>query len=124
MSKEDSVKKLIADLKRLAPSATQGEWWIDSHGHAMVAFSDDKDIHTVFVTDPEMGPAVRHESTGNLSRWQNDVDATYIATACPQNILKLIERIEWLEKHLETQRVHANMFCAEANALRKKLGEE
>uniref|UniRef100_A0AAU8GEP7 Uncharacterized protein n=1 Tax=Salmonella phage vB_SEnST11_KE22 TaxID=3161173 RepID=A0AAU8GEP7_9CAUD len=97
MNDNRTLGHLIADLKRLAMNATQGKWWIDSHGHAMVAFSDDKEMHTVFITDPDMGPAVRHENTGNLSHWQNDVDASYIATACPENILKLIEHIEALE---------------------------
>ncbi|MBL5841166.1 hypothetical protein I4U30_23155 [Enterobacter asburiae] len=97
MNKERSIEKLREDLERLAKGATQGQWWIDSHGHSMVAFSDDKNMETVFITDPNMGPAVRHASTGNLSQWNNDVDATYIAAACPENILRLLTRVEELE---------------------------
>lgn len=94
MHKERSIEKLREDLERLAKDATQGQWWIDSHGHSMVAFSDDKNMETVFITDPNMGPAVRHASTGNLSQWNNDVDATYIATACPENILRLLKELD------------------------------
>lgn len=86
--------QLLKDIERLAKDATQGQWWIDSHGHSMVAFSDDKDMDTVFITDPHMGPAIRHESTGNLSQWRNDVDATYIATACPQNVMAVISYLQ------------------------------
>lgn len=82
--------QLIEAIERLAKEATQGQWWIDSHGHSMVAFSENENMETVFVTDPNMGPALRHASTGNLSHWHNDVDATYIATACPENVLKVI----------------------------------
>lgn len=94
MKNRENISDLITDLKRIASEATPGKWWIDSHGHAMVAMNT---LETVFITDMNMGPTVRHESTGNLSPWRNDMDATYIATACPENILKLIARIEELE---------------------------
>lgn len=94
MSKERSIQKLREDLERLAKQATGGDWWIDSHGHSMVAFCEGRDMETVFITDPNMGPAVRHASTGNLSQWNNDIDATYIATACPKNMLRLLEELD------------------------------
>lgn len=92
MKNRENICKLIDDLGRIARQATPGKWWIDSHGHAMVAFStEDAVMETVFVTDGNMGPVVRHENTGNLSAWRNDMDATYIATACPQNVLAVLE---------------------------------
>lgn len=98
MKNRENISDLITDLKRIASEATPGKWWIDSHGHAMVAFStEDPGMETVFVTDGNMGPVVRHENTGNLSAWRNDMDATYIATACPSNILRLLAYIEALE---------------------------
>lgn len=86
------INELIKDLDRLSKVASQGRWWIDSHGGSMVTF-DDKDINTVFVTDPTAGELVRHEDTGNLSRWRNDNDATWIATASPRNITRLLEEL-------------------------------
>lgn len=92
MKNRENISDLITDLKRIASEATPGKWWIDSHGHAMVAFStEDAGMETVFVTDRDMSPVVRHENTGNLSAWRNDMDATYIATACPQNVLAILE---------------------------------
>ena len=86
----------IEDLKRVASLATQGEWWIDSHGHSMVSFVEG-DILNVFTTEiPEGVKPTRHLDTGNLSYWRNDNDATYIAIACPKNVLSLISEIETL----------------------------
>lgn len=85
-------------LERIAKAATQGQWWIDSHGHQCVMFSTCK---PVFITDSEaMGEPVRHHDTGNLSSWPNDNDATYIATMCPEMALSLVERIRQLEKQV------------------------
>jgi len=81
----------IQALKAAAEKATPGDWWIDSHGSTMVSFSDKDDMEVIFVTDGlKMGPAIRHESTGNLSHWRNDNDATFIATANPAVILSLL----------------------------------
>lgn len=88
----------LEELKKLALAATPGPWWIDSHGHAMVSHSEgEHSLALIFQADDRMGPAVRHESTGNLSHWRNDVDATYIAAANPAAILELIERLERAE---------------------------
>ncbi len=89
----------IETLKQLALSATPGPWWIDSHGHAMVSHSDSHNCQQIFQTDDGMGPAVRHESTGNLSRWRNDNDASYIAAANPKAILELIDELESLRQY-------------------------
>lgn len=90
----------LEKLKQLAKAATQGDWWIDSHGHAMVSFHRGGDMSTIFITDSkQMGPARRHEDTGNLSHWGNDNDATFIASFNPQKAIKLIEA---LEKERET----------------------
>lgn len=125
MSRVRDIEKLISDLERLGKDATQGKWWIDSHGNAMVAFPDDKSMETVFVTDPNMGPAVRHESTGNLSQWNNDVDASYIATACPENVLKVISHLRsganaWraISDFIETK------LHADAATLREKVSRQ
>ncbi|MDM3357449.1 ead/Ea22-like family protein [Citrobacter sp. Cb004] len=82
-------------LREAAEKATPGKWWIDSHGSAMVSFSDDSEVLPVFITDGDsMGPAVRHEDTGNLSHWRNDNDATFIAAASPATVLALLDELE------------------------------
>lgn len=87
----------IKTLKALAEAATQGEWWIDSHGHRMVSHGERGSV-TVFLTDDCMGPATRHPETGNLSHWPNDWDASFIAAANPAAVLELIAEIERLRQ--------------------------
>ncbi|EPE3189227.1 ead/Ea22-like family protein [Cronobacter sakazakii] len=100
-----------AKLKAAALAATPGKWWIDSHGSAMVSFTENG-MKTIFVTNGEaMGKAVRHQDTGNLSHWRNDNDATFIATANPATVLELIAALEAAEKRIaeleaRTLRVH------------------
>lgn len=79
-------------LREAAEKATPGNWWIDSHGQAMVSFIDNE-VLEVFVTDNKRD-AVRHEDTGNLSRWRNDNDATFIAMANPATVLALLDELE------------------------------
>ena len=85
-------------LREAAEKATPGNWWIDSHGQAMVSFIDNE-VLEVFVTDNKRD-AVRHEDTGNLSRWRNDNDATFIATANPVTVLALLDELETAEKRI------------------------
>jgi hypothetical protein len=88
-------------LRLLAEKATPGRWWIDSHGSAVVAFTDDSEVLPIFITDSDaMGPAVRHEETGNLSHWRNDNDASFIATASPQTVLALLDELEAKDKRI------------------------
>ena len=84
----------LAELEDLCGKATQGKWWIDSHGVTMMAMDS---LEVVFTTpcDPKM--AIRHPETGNLSNWRNDWDASYIATACPSKIQSLIARLRAAE---------------------------
>lgn len=93
--------KNLDELVELAKKATPGKWWIDSHGHTMVAFSGEAgDVEVVFATDNNMGPTIRHDDTGNLSHWRNDNDATFIAAANPETVLALIARIKALDEDL------------------------
>lgn len=85
-------------LREVAEKATPGNWWIDSHGQAMVSFIDNE-VLEVFVTDNKRD-AVRHEDTGNLSRWRNDNDATFIATANPVTVMALLDELEAAEKRI------------------------
>ncbi|WP_063090539.1 ead/Ea22-like family protein [Escherichia coli] len=85
-------------LREAAEKATPGNWWIDSHGHAMVSFVGN-DVLEVFTTDNKRA-AVRHEDTGNLSRWRNDNDATFIATADPATVLALLDELEAAKKRI------------------------
>lgn len=91
---QDQLLELRTNLRAIAEKATPGDWWIDSHGHRMSA---DDGMTTVFIADNRAGPATRHPETGNLSHWPNDWDASFIATACPQNILALLDRLDELE---------------------------
>jgi hypothetical protein len=92
----------LNELVELAKKATPGKWWIDSHGHSMVAFSGEAgDVEIVFATDNDMGPLVRHGDTGNLSHWRNDNDATFIAAANPDTILAIAEAFRALEQRAE-----------------------
>ncbi|MEF5745412.1 ead/Ea22-like family protein [Escherichia coli] len=86
------------ELREAAEKATPGNWWIDSHGNAMVSFIDNE-VLEVFATDNKR-EAVRHEDTGNLSRWRNDNDATFIATANPATVLALLDELEAANKRI------------------------
>lgn len=86
-------------LREAAEKATPGNWWIDSHGQAMVSFIDNE-VLEVFVTDNKRD-AVRHEDTGNLSRWRNDNDATFIATANPATVLALLDERERNQQYVK-----------------------
>ena len=87
-------------LREAAEKATPGDWWIDSHGMAMVAHHNDNTM-IVFVTDGEqMGKAIRHEDTGNLSHWRNDNDASFIAAANPATVLALLDELEAKDKSI------------------------
>ena len=92
MKETDDLK----ELRTLAEAATEGPWHIDSHGMCMVSI---KDFEPIFTTSDRMndGVSIRHEDTGNLSKWRNDNDATYIATFHPTRILRMLDRIEQLE---------------------------
>ncbi|EMV1573023.1 ead/Ea22-like family protein [Enterobacter hormaechei] len=106
-------------LREAAEKATPGNWWINSHGQAMVSFIDN-DVLEVFATDNKRA-AVRHDDTCNLSRWRNDNDATFIATADPATVLALLDELEAadaLNKHLELA-IRRAEGCSEA--LRRKL---
>lgn len=81
-------------LREICDKATQGDWWIDSHGHRMVSRPR---FDTVFEASSSMGPAVRHPETGNLSHWPNDWDATYIVAAQPKVVRGLLDEIDRLQ---------------------------
>ena len=84
----------LDELLALAAKATPGPWWMDSHGVAMV---NTETLDLVFSTGDSMGPVVRHEDTGNLSRWRNDNDATFIAIANPSVVAELVHRLKAAE---------------------------
>lgn len=95
----------IEKLEELAKDATPGPWWIDSHGHAMV---EQNNFEVVFTHDDSLRPAVRHQSTGNLSHWRNDCDATYIASINPSVLLELIAHIRSIESDRDA--LHAELL--------------
>lgn len=102
-------------LREAAEKATPGKWWIDSHGQAMVSFIDN-DVLEVFATDNKRD-AVRHEDTGNLSRWRNDNDATFIAAANPGTVLALLDELEAAEKRIaELERSETQLIDERDNA--------
>lgn len=109
----DERKLDIDELESLAKLATPGDWWIDSHGCSMIAHAE-TGVEVVFNTSQE-GEPVRHPDTGNLSRWRNDNDATYIANANPKVILGLIARLKEAEA-LNHQLAQASVSSIPENA--------
>lgn len=91
-------KKWMGELKELLKVATPGEWWVGSHGHGCHVPADGKMIFQV----QQVRESVRHADTGNLSGWSNDNDASYIPTACPDNIAELVQRYERAIELLKT----------------------
>lgn len=83
--------EMLEEFERIAKSATYGEWWVDSHGMGLTAFTDCEDGFKFLCGFRHERESVRHEDTGNLSAWENDNDPTHIATFNPKNVLKLIE---------------------------------
>lgn len=92
--------ELLLELKQLSEKASEGKWWVDSHGCYVLTFTE-SDTLLVFEPQNYHKKAVRHPETGNLSHWRNDWDASYIVTACPDNIKKLIKRLEEAEAKLK-----------------------
>lgn len=114
----------LNELVELAKKATPGKWWIDSHGHSMVAFSGEAgDVEIVFATDNDMGPLVRHCDTGNLSHWRNDNDATFIAAANPDTILAIAEAFRALEQRASNLNDGWLNAIAERDEEKAKLAE-
>lgn len=85
----------LDELEVLVKAATSGPWWIDSHGHEMV---NPESMELVFRTDNSMGELTRNEETGNLSRWPNDNDATFIASFNPEVAMELLTRLRQAER--------------------------
>lgn len=101
--KEDEKNELeeFDELREVADKATQGDWWIDSHGSVMVSMDS---LEIIFKPESDPKKAVRHKETGNLSCWRNDWDATYIATANPKKIKKLLAKLdEEIQKRKEAE---------------------
>jgi hypothetical protein len=99
-TEDPALSEQITNLEKLAKLATPGPWHIDSHGNTMVSFADTHVGEEIFTHDNSKQPVTRHKDTGNLSHWRNDNDATYIATANPHTILRLIERLRETEERL------------------------
>lgn len=92
-----SIEFSIDELERLAKKATQGQWWMDSHGCTLTSMGDG--LHEI-CSFAASRPAKRHADTGCVSSWRNDNDASFIATANPANILSLISRLRDVERQL------------------------
>ena len=106
-------------LREPAEKATPGNWWIDSHGQAMVSFIEN-DVLEVFATDNKRA-AVRHEDTGNISRWRNDNDATFIAMADPATVLALLDELEAAEHTAAVDHEAACSLVEENEEVKRKL---
>lgn len=88
----------IDELEQLAKKATKGLWWMDSHGETLVSCQVEGVQH--ICNFKHKNKPKRNNETGNLSGWPNDWDATFIATANPENILSLISRLRDVERQL------------------------
>lgn len=87
-------KTQIAELRELSKKVSQGKWWMDSHGEALVCFSQDRDIQIILKPEHLREKAHRDENTGGLSYWPNDSDASWIVATQPKNILSLLDQLE------------------------------
>lgn len=85
----DFTHEELNELEQIARSATQGEWWVDSHGMCLHVLAPHYTTLCEF-KHPREEP-IRHEDTGGLSYWENDNDPTHIATFHPEKVLKLID---------------------------------
>lgn len=108
-------------LREAAEKATPGNWWIDSHGQAMVSFIDNE-VLEVFTTDNKRD-AVRHEDTGNLSRWRNDNDATFIAKANPATVLALLDELDKWQQESSAWQAVAEKQLALATSAEQKIAD-
>ncbi|WP_241613012.1 hypothetical protein [Rosenbergiella epipactidis] len=102
---DNAAKEIIETARLIMPHATPGNWWMDSHGEALVAFNGNG-IATIFRPIYERDRPHRHEATGRLSRWENDADASWIALMQPNNVKLLLDEIERLQSkvtELESQ---------------------
>lgn len=86
----------IENLKALGKTVTQGDWWMDSHGEALVCHGE-KEMTIILQPKHLREKAHRDENTGGLSYWPNDSDASWIASAQPKVVLEIIEMLEKLE---------------------------
>ncbi|WP_241576601.1 hypothetical protein [Rosenbergiella collisarenosi] len=93
---ENAVKEVIETANLIMPHATPGDWWMDSHGTALVSFTGSV-MRTVFRPMNAREKPHRHEATGRLSHWENDADASWISFMQPRNVKLLLDKIEQLE---------------------------
>lgn len=107
MKEIEKLEHLVQKMSFLAQKATQGPWWIDSHGHEVV---NPETLQTVFIADSRMGPATRHPETGNLSHWPNDWDASYIVGVSPDKILELLQLVSEVVKENKSLREKVQSF--------------
>lgn len=108
-------------LRELCDKATQGDWWIDSHGQQLVAHNP---FSSIFITHGEaMGPATRHPETGYLSHWPNDWDATYIVSVQPKVVRRLLDEVDAANANHENVVAHMQSVCAERDRLKAENAE-
>lgn len=101
--------QIVATLRLLAKTVTPGKWWMDSHGEALVAFTD-AGMKTVLKPEHLRDNAHRDENTGGLSYWPNDSDASWIAAAQPMNIITLLEQLDECSAKAEINEGGKNAF--------------
>ncbi|WP_241647017.1 hypothetical protein [Rosenbergiella metrosideri] len=105
VNNDEAAKEVIETARLIIPHATPGDWWMDSHGTALVSFAD-SDMRTIFRPIDAREKPHRHEATGRLSHWENDADASWIVLMQPRNVKLLLDEIEQLQSkvsELESQ---------------------
>lgn len=107
MTVQTLTDELLGEIEACAAKATPGQWWIDSHGHTMIA---QESLDVIFSIPFVKGAAVRHPETGNLSQWRNDWDASYIALANPANVTALITELRTLRAEVKVLQSDANSW--------------
>lgn len=117
----------IENLKALGKTVTQGDWWMDSHGEALVCHGE-KEMTIILQPKHLREKAHRDENTGGLSYWPNDSDASWIASAQPKVVLEIIEKLEKseadvivAERTMDHQAAVITQVCVERDDYKNRI---
>lgn len=98
--KRRAMKHLIKEMREAAEKATQGEWVVvsDLPSYAIIARVGTGPFYPRVVQTENQAMFKHSEWRGGI---ESDVNANHIATSSPENVLKLIEYVEELERNYQ-----------------------